>query len=154
MPKHTLETSASLEGSAGHLEVPETQAVESDSEDRSELVATIATVAVVGIGAAVFEAALLPGLVLGVAAMSVPRFFPQIGSALHPLFRSTVRGAYEIGQKSREMLAEAKEQVQDIVAEVDAENDLGPTISKVTRHGHRAQDRGGPSRDGNGCRTS
>jgi Protein of unknown function (DUF5132) len=129
MSKHTLETSASLEGSAGHLEVPETQAVESDSEDRNELVATIATVAVVGIGAAVFEAALLPGLVLGVAAMSVPRFFPRIGSALHPLFRSTVRGAYQIGYKTREMVAEAQERVQDIIAEVDAEID-GPIPSK------------------------
>jgi hypothetical protein len=27
------------------------------------------------------------------------------------------------------MVAEAQEQVQDIVAEVDAENDLGPTTS-------------------------
>ena len=31
------------------------------AEDNSEAVATVATVAVVGIGAAVFEAALLPG---------------------------------------------------------------------------------------------
>jgi hypothetical protein len=29
------------------------------------------------------------------------------------------------------MVAEAQEQVQDIVAEVDAEDDLGPTTSKV-----------------------
>ena len=32
-----------------------------NAEDNSEAVATVATVAVVGIGAAVFEAALLPG---------------------------------------------------------------------------------------------
>ena len=108
MAKHAHETGASLDGSAEHVEVPETEAVEFDSEDRSELVATVATVAVVGIGAAVFEAALLPGLVLGVAATCVPRFFPQIGSALQPLFRTTVRGAYQIGQKTREMVAEAQ----------------------------------------------
>lgn len=131
MPKHAHETGACHDGLAEHVEVPETEAVELDSEDRSELVATVAAVAVVGIGAAVFEAALLPGLVLGVAATCVPRFFPQIGSALQPLFRTTVRGAYQIGQKTREMVAEAQEQVQDIVAEVDAENDLGPTTSKV-----------------------
>ena len=131
MAKEAHATGASLDGSAEPVEVPETEAVEFDSEDRGELVATVATVAVVGIGAAVFEAALLPGLVLGVAATSVPRFFPQIGSVLQPLFRTTVRGAYHIGQKTREMVAEAQEQVQDIVAEVDAENDLGPTASKV-----------------------
>ena len=100
------------------------------SENPGDLLPTVATVAVVGIGAAIFEAAILPGLVLGVAAMCVPRFYPRIGSALHPLFKSTVRGADQLRQKTREMLAEAQEQVQDIVAEVDAEKRLGPTPTK------------------------
>jgi hypothetical protein len=108
----------------GDSPVPHDEAERTNSEDSGDLLPTVATVAIVGIGAAVFEAALLPGLVLGVAAMCVPRFYPQIGSALDPLFKSTVRGAYQIGQKAREMVAEAQEQVQDIVAEVDAERDL------------------------------
>jgi hypothetical protein len=107
------------------------EAVRTNSEESGDLLPTVATVAIVGIGAAVFEAALLPGLVLGVAATCVPRFYPQIGSALDPLFKSTLRGAYQIGQKTREMVAEAQEQVQDIVAEVDAEKDLGPAASKA-----------------------
>jgi hypothetical protein len=40
-----------------------------------------------------------------------------------PLVKSTVRGAYKMGQKTREMVAEVQEQVHDIVAEVDAEGD-------------------------------
>jgi hypothetical protein len=48
-----------------------------NAEDNSEAVATVATVPVVGIGAAVFEAALLPGIVLGVAAMWLPRTFQR-----------------------------------------------------------------------------
>jgi hypothetical protein len=36
-------------------------AIRAKAQDNSEAVATVATVAVVGIGAAVFEAALLPG---------------------------------------------------------------------------------------------
>ena len=83
--------------------------------------ATVATVAVVGVGALVFEAALLPGLCLGVAAMLVPKFLPQIGRALNPLVKSTVRGAYRLGRKTREMVAEAEEHVHDMVAEVGAE---------------------------------
>lgn len=81
---------AKLEGDAGghhsveNVETPEAEFIEAADED-SELVATIATVAVVGIGAAAFEAALLPGIVIGVAAMCVPRFLPQIGAALNPL---------------------------------------------------------------------
>ncbi|MGO9845210.1 MAG: DUF5132 domain-containing protein [Methylocella sp.] len=94
------------------------------SDETSEnLVATVATVGVVGVGVAVFESALLPGVVLGAAAVLAPKFVPQLGSALKPLFKSTVRGAYKITQKTREFVAETQEHVQDIVAEVDAEVD-------------------------------
>jgi hypothetical protein len=60
---------------------------------------------------------------LGAAAVLAPKFVPQLGSALKPLFKSTVRGAYKITQKTREFVAETQEHVQDIVAEVDAEVD-------------------------------
>jgi hypothetical protein len=56
--------------------------------------------------------------------MLVPKYLPHMGTALNPLFRSTVRGVYKVGQKSREMVAEAQEHVHDIVAEVDAEEDF------------------------------
>jgi hypothetical protein len=104
--------------------------MEPDAEDQTDMVATVATVAVVGVGAALFEAALLPGIVLGVAAVAVPRYLPEIGATLNPLFRSTVRSAYKIGQKTKEMFAEAQKQVHDIVAEVDAERDLDPAAPK------------------------
>jgi hypothetical protein len=84
------------------------------------------------IAAAAFEAALLPGIVLGVAAVAAPKYLPKMGAALNPVFRSTVRGAYEIGQKTKEMLAEAHEQVNDIVAEVHAEGDVNQPASKPT----------------------
>jgi hypothetical protein len=116
---------------AKHDEAVLTESVQTNSEDSGDLLPTVATIAVIGIGAAIFEAALLPGLVLGVAAMCVPRYFPQISSTLHPLFQSTVRGAVQISQRTREIVAEAQEQVQDIVAEVDAEKDLGPMTSKA-----------------------
>jgi len=109
---------------------PAAQGTDQASSNRSDVVATVATVAVVGVGAAAFEAALLPGIVLGVAAMWLPQYFPKIGDALNPLFRSTVRGAYKLSQKTREMVAEAQEQVHDIVAEVHAEGDR-PAPSKA-----------------------
>src|SRR6516165_4638642 len=59
---------------------------------QDELVATVATVAVVGAGVLIFEAALLPGLVLGIATMLVPKYLPAIGAAVNPLVRQTVRG--------------------------------------------------------------
>ena len=133
MPEDDRAATPDLDSLAKHDKAVFTESVQTNSEDSGDLLPTVATVAVVGIGAAIFEAALLPGLVLGVAAMCVPRYFPQIGSALHPLFQSTVRGVVQISQKTREMVAEAHEQVQDIVAEVDAEKDPGPMTSKAKK---------------------
>ena len=73
-PKH--EENGSLETSE-HVHAPETEGVEPAGEDRSDMVATVATVAVVGIAAAAFEAALLPGIVLGVAAVTAPNICPR-----------------------------------------------------------------------------
>src|SRR5271156_5206015 len=63
-----------------------------DVQNHGDVVATIETVAVVSIGAALCEAALLPGIALGVAAMWFPRYYPKMGEALEPLFKSTVGG--------------------------------------------------------------
>jgi hypothetical protein len=104
---------------------------EPNGEDQSEMVATVATVAVVGVAAVAFEAALLPGLVLGVAAVALPRYFPRMGEALNPLFRSTIRGAVKLGRKTKEMMAEAQEQVHDIVAEVHAEDSNAAAAPKT-----------------------
>src|SRR6201997_1615060 len=97
---------------------------------------TVATVAVVAVGAALFETALLPGLALGVAAVAAPKYLPKLGAALNPLFKSTVRGTYKLAQKSKEMFAEAHEQVNDTLAEVKAEGEAaakqaasGPSVN-------------------------
>ena len=94
-----------------------------EAQDDNGLSKAVATVAVVAVGAAVFEAALLPGIALGVAAVAAPKYLPRLAGALNPLFKSTVRGTYKLAQKSKEMFAEAHEQVNDIVAEVKAENE-------------------------------
>jgi len=91
------------------------------SEGQDELFATTAAVAVVGAGVLIFEAALLPGLVLGICTMLVPKYLPKVGHAVNPLLKSTVRGAYKMGQKTKEIFADVHEQVHDVVAEVDAE---------------------------------
>jgi hypothetical protein len=102
---------------------PESETHEATHLGTNEAVTVAATVGVVAVGAALFEIALLPGIALGVAAMLAPKYVPKVGAALTPMFRSSVRGAYKLGQKTREMMAEAKEQVHDIVAEVHAEGD-------------------------------
>jgi Protein of unknown function (DUF5132) len=137
MAKSKLDGNGALESAPAHLENASAQVegAEMDASEqgdlvRSDAVATAATVVVVGLGAAVFEAALLPGLVLGVAAMWAPKYFPKMGEALNPLLRSTVRGAYKLGHKTKEVMAEAQEQFHDIAAEVHAEKDIEPAAEK------------------------
>jgi hypothetical protein len=113
-----------------HIHDPDAD-FDSSDEGQDELPATAATVGVVGAGVLIFEAALLPGMVLGVVTMMLPKYLPKIGNALNPLVKSTVRGAYKMGQKTKEMFAEAQEHVHDIAAEVDAEADKKVILPKA-----------------------
>jgi Protein of unknown function (DUF5132) len=130
IPKHNGPdhgNSSTMEGESAH----ESRDTTDVFDDRSnEAITTAATVGIVAVGAALFEVALLPGIALGVAAMLAPKYVSKMGAALTPMFKSTVRGAYKFGQKTRKMVAEAKEQVHDIVAEVHAEGDATQAAPK------------------------
>jgi hypothetical protein len=135
--EHTM--SPDLNGKAVSGDATEADAAHAAEEGHShtnEAVTVAATVGVVAVGAALFEIALLPGIALGVAAMLAPKYVPKVGAAMTPMFRSTVRGAYKLGQKTREMMAEAKEQVHDIVAEVHAEGDAKPAAKPASEPPH------------------
>lgn len=95
--------------------------VEAPKSDRTDPVAVVATIGAVGVVAALVDVALIPGIVIGVAAAFAPRFVPKLGERLEPLFESTVKGAVKLSRKARNVVAEAHERVDDITAEVDAE---------------------------------
>jgi hypothetical protein len=110
---------------------PETKALQpfgNESED-GKVGARIATVAAVGIAAALIEVDWIPGVLLGVAAMLAPNLLPRMGQGLRPLVKGAVRAGYSVAEKTRETVAEATEQIQDIVAEVRAEAE--PAASAV-----------------------
>ncbi|MGD0562750.1 MAG: DUF5132 domain-containing protein [Roseiarcus sp.] len=127
MAKAKLDGAEAHEINNAHLASEPRDPIEDVQDDQRNLLTTAAAVAVVGVGVAVFEAALLPGVVLGVAAMLVPKVLPNVGAAMAPLLRTTVRGAYVFGQRTKEMVAEAQEHVNDIVAEVHAEGEAAPS---------------------------
>lgn len=89
--------------------------------DSGSLADKALTVAAVGVAAALIEVELIPGMLLGVAAMLAPNLLPKVGSALRPVVKSAVRAGYNVAAKTRESMAEASEQFQDIVAEVKSE---------------------------------
>jgi hypothetical protein len=84
----------------------------------NDVVAKAATIVVVGAGVALISAELLPGMLIGVGAA----FLPGIGPKLRPMFKSTVRAGYSAMQKTKEMMAEATEQMHDMVAEAKADH--------------------------------
>ncbi len=103
---------------------PESQPLAIGSEKtaagRSGLTTGLATAAVVGLGAALIEVEWVPGLLLGVAAMVAPGLVPKIGRGVRPFVHSAIKNGYAAGRKTREWMAEAGEQVSDMVAEVRA----------------------------------
>jgi hypothetical protein len=102
--------------------------------DKDLLIKGAVTVGVVGVAVALVEVALIPGMVIGVAAALAPKYLPQLGANLQPAFRSTVRSLYKLNRKTREAVAEAHEKVQDIVAEVHAET--APAPVETAPHAH------------------
>jgi hypothetical protein len=103
-----------------------------------ETVTVAATVGVVAVGVASFEVAMLPGMAIGVAAMLAPKYVPKMGTVLTPMFKSTVKGIYKFGQKTREGMAETKEQVHDILAEVHPEDNTTKAASKAPAEAQKA----------------
>jgi hypothetical protein len=83
-----------------------------------DIVAKAATIAVVGVGVALISSELLPGMLIGVAAAMLP----GIGPKMRPFLKSTVKAGFSAVRKTREMIAEAGEQMQDMIAEVKAED--------------------------------
>lgn len=86
---------------ARKLDDSEPQITGSHSDSGRDIaLATVATVGVVAVGAVVFEATLLPGLVLGAAAVLAPQYAPKLGSALRPRLGGAEPGRPGLGQSS------------------------------------------------------
>ncbi len=91
-------------------------------DNMNPLTSKVATVAAVALGVALIEVELIPGMLIGVAAMVAPNLLPRMGNALRPFLKSAVRAGYTIVEKTKETVSEASEQMQDIVAEVRSEH--------------------------------
>ena len=94
---------------------------------------TMTTTLVTGAALAIFAPELLPGMAIGVAAMLAPRLLPSLAVALRPLVKTAVRAGYAAAATTRELAAEAGEQVQDMVAEARAEQENGKPVRTTQR---------------------
>jgi hypothetical protein len=81
----------------------------------------VGTAAAIVVGAALIEVELIPGLIIGAGAILLGKLFPELGSYVRPMIKGAIRAGFSASQKVQEVMAEASEQVQDLVAEVKHE---------------------------------
>jgi hypothetical protein len=81
----------------------------------------VGTAAAIVVGAALIEVELIPGLIIGAGAVLLGKLFPELSGYVRPMIKGVVRAGFSASQKAREVMAEASEQVQDLVAEVKLE---------------------------------
>lgn len=121
------ESQPAAQGNASFMPPPENHFGAAKSDD---IAAKAATIAVVGVGVALISSELLPGMLIGVAAAMLP----GIGPKMRPFLKSTLKAGYSAVRKTREMIAEAGEQMQDMIAEVQAEDAPAPPPAGTAPH--------------------
>ncbi len=82
---------------------------------------SLATAALVGAGLALLEPEFIPGMLIGAGALLAPKILPGLGGMLRPMVKGVVKAGYAATMTVREAVAEAGENMQDIVAEARAE---------------------------------
>jgi hypothetical protein len=81
----------------------------------------LTTAAVIGV-AALIEPELLVGLAIGAGAAMASTWLPDlVGGTVRPMLKTAIKAGYAAASMAREVVAEASESVQDIVAEARAE---------------------------------
>lgn len=85
------------------------------------LSSALTTIGPVGAGNIIFEAALVPGILLGVAAIAVTKRATEVKSTLFPIVKSTILSMKITSQHARELIAETQEKMEDLLAEIEAE---------------------------------
>ena len=79
---------------------------------------SVATAAAIVVGAALIEVELIPGLIIGAGAILLGKLFPEATKYVRPAIKGAVRAGFSATNKIRQIVAEANEQVNDLVAEV------------------------------------
>ena len=130
-------------GASGQLETGARQVLEQSGLDREG--PSLATVALVGVGVAVLEPELIPGILIGAGAVLAPKILPALGGALRPLLKVAVKAGYSAAMSVREMAAEGREHMEDLMAEARAEHEASRSDGHSAR---KAEQQSAPEQPG------
>ena len=77
-----------------------------------------------------FESSWVPTVLVGVGvALAAPVVIPALAAGVRPLAKAVIKGGVMVYDKGAEVLAEAGEQLSDLVAEVRSELDATATMT-------------------------
>jgi hypothetical protein len=85
-----------------------------------------------------FESSWVPSVLIGVGVVLVaPMVVPALATGMRPLAKAVMKGGIMVYEKGAEVLAEAGEQLSDLVAEVRSELDaIAAAAASTATHGH------------------
>jgi hypothetical protein len=98
----------------------------------------VAAAVAIGVAAALIEIEIIPGLIIGAGAILLGKLFPEFGSYVRPAVKNVVRAGFAMNHKARAVMAEASEQVQDMMAEVKHEQTARAQPAKKRRPARKA----------------
>jgi hypothetical protein len=119
--EHKVEDEKARQARAGDVVRRRSERPSGRPNNGSPLTRGLLTAGAVGLGVVFIEEELLGGVLLGAVAALSPNLLPRIGRALRPALKSVIRAGYGFVETTREAIAEAGEQFEDIVAEVRSE---------------------------------
>lgn len=61
------------------------------------------------------------GVAIGLAVLAAPIFIPMVAAAAKPILKTGIKTGYLVYDKTCEIIAEAKESMEDLAAEAKAE---------------------------------
>jgi hypothetical protein len=67
------------------------------------------------------KADLWTGLIIGVGLLVAPVVIPMVAAVAKPVLKAVIKGGYKLYETTGELLADAVESVEDLIAEAKAE---------------------------------
>jgi hypothetical protein len=82
---------------------------------------SVVTVAAIVVGTALIGVELVPGLIMGASAVLLGKLFPEISAKVRPAIKGALGFSFSMTNKARQVMAETREQVHYLIAEVKHE---------------------------------
>lgn len=137
----TTRAPAKLRSTPAKAAPPESAAARYDISPPSEPKSLLPSAALLGVGI-LLESQLLMGIAIGTGLVYASKWLPgAVGESVQPIVNSTITACYSAATKTREMLGEAAQQIEAVIAGKAAREEKVGVVSsrKPEAQGHQPQ---------------